>query len=219
VWPSIWRTVPNKIPYFSFILHRVICVIWRSSQITIITGYSVWDTCIGMLTTVDVWQCLTVGLYATQSHLSPQTETTPDLHSSGADIFTWLMKTTKQPSNWYRSQGRHSEEKHPEGYPLSRDVRHTALHIGRPYSVVILSAVSLVIKSYPRHRPWRPIRLWDAKDSILSTQSANRWWQGCQLYAPAALYSPETLLFLCFWYSFLLEVERTPGSNHIMLKW
>jgi hypothetical protein len=28
-----------------------------------------------------------------------------------------------------------------------------------------------------------------------------------QLYAPAALYSPETSLFLCLWYSFLLEAE------------
>jgi hypothetical protein len=30
--------------------------------------------------------------------------------------------------------------------------------------------------------------------------------QGCQSYAPAALYSPEAL-FVCFWYSFLLEAE------------
>jgi hypothetical protein len=28
-----------------------------------------------------------------------------------------------------------------------------------------------------------------------------------QPYAPAALYSQETLLFLCFWFSFLLEAE------------
>jgi hypothetical protein len=28
-----------------------------------------------------------------------------------------------------------------------------------------------------------------------------------QPYAPAALYSPETLLFFCFWYSFMLEAE------------
>jgi hypothetical protein len=31
--------------------------------------------------------------------------------------------------------------------------------------------------------------------------------------APAALYPPETLLFLCFWYSFLLEDEETAGPS------
>jgi hypothetical protein len=34
-----------------------------------------------------------------------------------------------------------------------------------------------------------------------------RWWYGCQPYEPAALYSTETLLFLRFRYSFLLEAE------------
>jgi hypothetical protein len=58
-----------------------------------------------------------------------------------------------------------------------------------------------------RNRPWRPIGLWDVKDPTLSRQSAHRWRQGCQPYAVAALYSPETLLFLCFWYSFLLVAE------------
>jgi hypothetical protein len=29
--------------------------------------------------------------------------------------------------------------------------------------------------------------------------------KGCQPEAPAALYTPETSLFFCFWYSFLLE--------------
>jgi hypothetical protein len=33
------------------------------------------------------------------------------------------------------------------------------------------------------------------KDPTLFGRSAHRWWQGCQPYAPAALYSPETLLF------------------------
>jgi hypothetical protein len=28
-----------------------------------------------------------------------------------------------------------------------------------------------------------------------------------------SLNSPETLLFLCFWYSFLLEVDQTPGPS------
>jgi hypothetical protein len=37
-------------------------------------------------------------------------------------------------------------------------------------------------------------------------QSAHRWWQVCQPYAPAALYYPENLFFCC-WYLFLLEAE------------
>jgi hypothetical protein len=49
-----------------------------------------------------------------------------------------------------------------------------------------------------------PIGLWDVKDPTLSRQSAHRWWQGCQPYAPAALHSSETFLLFCFWYSFLL---------------
>jgi hypothetical protein len=52
------------------------------------------------------------------------------------------------------------------------------------------------------------IGLWDVKDPTFSRQSAHRWRRGCQPYAPTALYSPETL-FVCFWYSFLLEAERT----------
>jgi hypothetical protein len=41
---------------------------------------------------------------------------------------------------------------------------------------------------------------------------ANRWRQGCQPYAPAALY-PQVSLFIFkdSWYSFLLEAELTPG--------
>jgi hypothetical protein len=61
-------------------------------------------------------------------------------------------------------------------------------------------------KKYSRNRPWRPIGLWDVKDPTLFRQSAHRWRQGCQPYAPAVLYSPETLC-ICFWYSFLLEAE------------
>jgi hypothetical protein len=32
---------------------------------------------------------------------------------------------------------------------------------------------------------------------LWSRQSAHRWWQGCPPYAPATIYSPETLFF-CF---------------------
>jgi hypothetical protein len=37
--------------------------------------------------------------------------------------------------------------------------------------------------------------------------SAHRWRQGCQAYAPDAFYPQEDS-----WYSFLLEAESTPGS-------
>jgi hypothetical protein len=40
----------------------------------------------------------------------------------------------------------------------------------------------------------------------VSRQSAHRWRLDCHTYAPAALYSPETLFF-CFWYSLLSEAE------------
>jgi hypothetical protein len=52
--------------------------------------------------------------------------------------------------------------------------------------------------------PWV---LWDVEDPTLSRQSAQEWRQGCQSCASAALDSPETLFFFCFWYSSLLEAE------------
>jgi hypothetical protein len=50
----------------------------------------------------------------------------------------------------------------------------------------------------------------EVKAPTFLRQTANRWRQGCQLYAPAALY-PQVSLFLDSWYSFLLEAESTPG--------
>jgi hypothetical protein len=38
--------------------------------------------------------------------------------------------------------------------------------------------------------------LWNVEDHTLSRQPAHRRRYGCQLYAPAALYSPETLFFM-----------------------
>jgi hypothetical protein len=67
---------------------------------------------------------------------------------------------------------------------------------------------------YPCYRPWRPLGLREVEASTLLRQTAKRWWQGCQPYAPAALYPPGLLLFFFFydsWYSFLLEAESTPG--------
>jgi hypothetical protein len=50
-------------------------------------------------------------------------------------------------------------------------------------------------KKVSRNRPWKLIELWDVKDPTLSRQSAHRWRQSCQPYAPAVLCSPEKLLF------------------------
>jgi hypothetical protein len=47
-------------------------------------------------------------------------------------------------------------------------------------------------KAIPVNRLWKPIGLRDVEDRTLSRQSAHRWRWGCQPYAPAALYSPET---------------------------
>jgi hypothetical protein len=66
--------------------------------------------------------------------------------------------------------------------------------------------------SYPRNRPCKPIGFWDVEDPTLSRQSARRWLWGCEPYAPAALYTSETILFL-FWYSFMLEAGWTPGPS------
>jgi hypothetical protein len=53
----------------------------------------------------------------------------------------------------------------------------------------------------------------EVKAPTLLRQAANRWRQGCQPYAPAALYPQVSLLFFFkdSWYSFLLEAESNPG--------
>jgi hypothetical protein len=56
-----------------------------------------------------------------------------------------------------------------------------------------------------------PIGLREVKAPTLLRQTANRWRQGCQPYAPAALYLQVSLFFKNSWYSFLLEAESTPG--------
>jgi hypothetical protein len=68
------------------------------------------------------------------------------------------------------------------------------------------------LKSYHLNGPWKPIGSWDLADHMLSRQSAHRWRQGCQPYALATFYDPETLLS-CYWYSFLLEAEQIPGPR------
>jgi hypothetical protein len=80
--------------------------------------------------------------------------------------------------------------------------------------VHILFPNLLLLKCYFHKRPWRAVWLWDVKDPILCRHLAHRWQCGCQSYALTALYSSETLFF-CFWYSFLFEVEWTPGRNGV----
>jgi hypothetical protein len=54
--------------------------------------------------------------------------------------------------------------------------------------------------SYPCNRLWRPVGLWEVEDpTLLSIKSTYRLLWGCQSYAPATLYSPETSFFF-FWY-------------------
>jgi hypothetical protein len=83
---------------------------------------------------------------------------------------------------------------------MKRDKQHiriqfTGLHfILRHYadSPDAVLHFNILKKSYPLDRLWKPIGLWKVEDSALSRQPAHRWRIGCQLYAPAALYSPET---------------------------
>jgi hypothetical protein len=62
---------------------------------------------------------------------------------------------------------------------------------------------------YPRNRQWRPIGLWDVEDPTLFRQSDHRWRWGCQLYAPAPLYSLRNI----FWYSFPSRLSQPQGHN------
>jgi hypothetical protein len=55
---------------------------------------------------------------------------------------------------------------------------------------------SKVRQSYSCYRPWRPPGLRDVEAPTLLIQTANRWQQGCQPYAPAALYPPGRFLVL-----------------------
>jgi hypothetical protein len=55
-----------------------------------------------------------------------------------------------------------------------------------PINILYDLKLLLMMKSYPRNRPWRPIGLWNVGDPTLSRQSAHRWRQGCQ---PSALSS------------------------------
>jgi hypothetical protein len=58
----------------------------------------------------------------------------------------------------------------------------------------IMSKVSKS-KVIPCYGPWRPIGLREIKAPTLLRQTATRWRQGCQPYAPAALYPQVSLFF------------------------
>jgi hypothetical protein len=47
---------------------------------------------------------------------------------------------------------------------------------------------------YPCYRPWRPLGLREVEAPTLLRQKANTWRQGCQPYAPAALYLQVSIL-------------------------
>jgi hypothetical protein len=49
-------------------------------------------------------------------------------------------------------------------------------------------------KRYPCYRPWRPLGLRGVKAPTLLRETDNRWRQGCQPYALAALYLQVSLL-------------------------
>jgi hypothetical protein len=62
--------------------------------------------------------------------------------------------------------------------------------------ITILCSTNVFHKlSYPHNRPWGCIRLLNVKDPTLYRRLAHRWQQDCQIYALAALYSPEILFF------------------------
>jgi hypothetical protein len=46
------------------------------------------------------------------------------------------------------------------------------------------------------YRPWRPLGLREVEAPTFSRQSAHRWRQGCQPYAPAAFLPPGSFLVL-----------------------
>jgi hypothetical protein len=47
---------------------------------------------------------------------------------------------------------------------------------------------------YPCYRPWRPLGLREVEAPTLLRQTANRWRQGCQPYAPATVYPQVSFL-------------------------
>jgi hypothetical protein len=61
------------------------------------------------------------------------------------------------------------------------------------FTILELYCMIRKIKRYPCYRPWRPLGLREVEAPTFLRQTANRWRQGCQPYAPAALYPPGFL--------------------------
>jgi hypothetical protein len=58
-------------------------------------------------------------------------------------------------------------------------------------TLICVKAIIIIIIirwRYPCYRPWRPLGLREVEAPTLFKQTANRWRQGCQSYASAALY-------------------------------
>jgi hypothetical protein len=94
-------------------------------------------------------------------------------------------------------------------------VNQAGMMWGRHYSQSlnnIFDDLIWIVKAIICNRPLSHMGLWDVKFPTLYRQSAHRWRHSCQPYAPAPLYSTETLVS-CFWYSFLLEAEQIPGPS------
>jgi hypothetical protein len=75
-------------------------------------------------------------------------------------------------------------------------------------------------KSHPNNnkkkktrKPWRPIGLREVMAPILLRQTANRWRQGCQLYAPALLYPHVSLFIKIPGTHFCWRLSRHQGHN------
>jgi hypothetical protein len=66
-------------------------------------------------------------------------------------------------------------------------------------------------KSYSRNRSSRPLGLWVVKDPTLSIQPAHRRLQGCQPYAPAALYFAKHYYFSVYGTHFCWRLNEPQG--------
>jgi hypothetical protein len=69
--------------------------------------------------------------------------------------------------------------------------------------VFIVCSVSFALEVY---------RVEDVTDPTLSRQSAHRWLQGCQPYAPAALYSPRNIIIFLFLVFISVRELRAPQA-------
>jgi hypothetical protein len=82
-----------------------------------------------------------------------------------------------------------------------------AMFLGRNNFV---SLEMLIGKKLSRNRPWSPTELCDVTDpNCLDNRLTDGGKVVCQPYAPAALYSPETLLF----FMFLVLISVRGGVN------